>query len=48
MKKAEELLKIDNMFTTKNIEYQHLVSQAIRAHKLFKRDVDYVVKQGKL
>ncbi len=48
MKKAEELLKIDNMFTTKNIEYQHLVSQAIRAHKLFKRDVDYVVKERKV
>ncbi len=48
MKKVEELLKLDNMFTTKNIEYQHLAIQAIRAHHLFNRDVDYVVKQGKV
>ncbi len=48
MKKAEELLKLDNLFTTKNIEYQHLLLQAIRAHHLFKRDVDYVVKGGKV
>ncbi len=45
---AEKLLKIDNMFTTKNIEYQHHVTQAIRAKYLFKSDVDYVVKDGKI
>lgn len=48
MKRIEELLSIDNMFTPKNIEYQHLVTQAIRAHYLFRRDVDYVVRQGKV
>ncbi len=47
-KHVEELLKLDNMFTAKNIEYQHLALQAIRAHHLFSRDVDYVVKQGKV
>ncbi|MBU1077125.1 MAG: preprotein translocase subunit SecA, partial [Spirochaetes bacterium] len=48
MKHAEQLLKIDNMFTAQNIEYQHHVTQAIRARYLFKRDVDYVVKDGKV
>ena len=48
MRNVEKLLKIDNLFTAKNIEYQHLVIQAIRAHYLFKRDVDYVVKDGKV
>ncbi|MDD5066166.1 MAG: preprotein translocase subunit SecA [bacterium] len=45
---AESLMKIDNIFTTKNIEIQHLLSQSIRAHFLFKRDVDYMIKDGKV
>lgn len=48
MKHIEQLLKIDNMFTSKNIEFQHHVTQAIRAKHLFSRDVDYVVKEGKV
>ena len=48
MKHSEELLKIDDMFNAKNIEYQHHISQAIRAHYLFNRDVDYIVKDNKV
>ncbi len=48
MSKAESLLKIDNIYTTKNIEFQHLLVQSLRAHYLFNRDVDYMVKDGKV
>ncbi|MBN1899181.1 MAG: preprotein translocase subunit SecA [Spirochaetes bacterium] len=48
MKNVEDLLNIKNMFTPKNIEKQHLVIQALRAYHLFKRDVDYVVNDGKV
>ncbi len=48
MKKVEKLLKLDTLFSPKTINYLHYVIQAIRAHYLFKRDVDYVVKGGKV
>ena len=46
--KVEELLKIDNLYDPENIELLHHVNQALRAHMLFKRDVDYVVKDGEV
>ena len=46
--KAENLLKVDNIFDPKNIELLHHINQALKAHKLFKRDVDYIVKQGEV
>ncbi len=46
--KCEELLKIDNLFDPKNITFQHHILQALRAHHLFKRDVDYIVKDGQV
>ncbi len=42
--RCEEILKIDNLFDPKNITYQHHVLQALKAHELFKRDVDYIVR----
>ncbi len=42
--KAENLLKVDNIFDPKNIELLHHINQALKAHALFKRDVDYIVK----
>ncbi|MGD2012604.1 MAG: preprotein translocase subunit SecA [Desulfobacterales bacterium] len=44
--KAEKLLKVDNIFDPKNIELLHHINQALKAHALFKRDVDYIVKDG--
>ncbi|MCK5236414.1 MAG: preprotein translocase subunit SecA, partial [Deltaproteobacteria bacterium] len=44
--KVEELLKIDNLYDPKHIETLHHVTQALRAHAIFKIDVDYVVKEG--
>ena len=46
--KVEELLKIKNLFDPKQMEILHHVNQALRAHRLFKRDVDYVVKDGEV
>jgi preprotein translocase subunit SecA len=46
--KAERLLGVDNLFDPQSIELVHHVLQALRAHHLFKRDVDYVVKDGEV
>jgi preprotein translocase subunit SecA len=46
--KAENLLKVDNIFDPKNIELLHHVNQALKAYALFKRDVDYIVKNGEV
>jgi len=46
--RAEKLLKTDNLYDPKNIELLHHVNQALRAHTLFKKDVDYIVKDGEV
>ena len=46
--KIEKLLKVDNLYDPRNMEILHHVNQALRAHALFKRDVDYVVKDGEV
>ncbi|RME66079.1 MAG: preprotein translocase subunit SecA, partial [Nitrospirae bacterium] len=46
--KVEKLLGVENLFEPANIELVHHVLQALRAHHLFKRDVDYVVKDGQV
>jgi len=45
---VEKLIKVENLYDPRNIETLHHVNQALRAHTLFKRDVDYVVKDGKV
>ncbi|MGB8720217.1 MAG: DEAD/DEAH box helicase, partial [Desulfobacterales bacterium] len=46
--KAEKLLQVDNLYDPKNIELLHHINQALKAHSLFKRDVDYIVKNGEV
>ncbi len=46
--RAEKLLKVDNLFEPRNMEILHHVNQALKAHTLFKRDVDYLVKDGQV
>jgi preprotein translocase subunit SecA len=46
--KAEKLLQVDNIYDPKYIELLHHVNQALKAHTLFKRDVDYIVKDGQV
>src|SRR6056297_329370 len=46
--KMEKLLGVDNLYAQNNMNSQHHIIQALRAHKMFKRDVDYVVKDGEV
>ena len=46
--KVEKLLGISNLYDPANIEINHHVQQALRAHVLFHRDKDYVVKDGQV
>lgn len=45
---VEQLLEIDNLYDPVNIEKVHHINQALRAHVIMKRDVDYVVKEGQV
>jgi preprotein translocase subunit SecA len=46
--KCERLLGLPNLYDPQHIETIHHVYQALRAHTLYKRDVDYVVKNGEV
>ncbi|MEW6410323.1 MAG: preprotein translocase subunit SecA [Nitrospirota bacterium] len=46
--KVEQLLGVGNLYDPSNMELVHHVLQALRAHTLFKHDVDYVVKDGQV
>jgi len=46
--KVEKLLNITNLYDPRHVNILHHVNQALRAHHLFKRDVDYVVKDGEV
>jgi preprotein translocase subunit SecA len=46
--KVERLLNLGNLFDPANMDFTHHVHQALRAHALFQRDVDYVVKDGEV
>ncbi len=46
--KAEQLIKVENLYDPRNIETLHHINQALKAHTLFKRDVDYIVKEGEV
>jgi len=45
---AEKVLKADNLYDPKYIELLHHINQGLKAHTLFKRDVDYIVKHGEV
>jgi preprotein translocase subunit SecA len=46
--KVERMLGVQNLYDPVNIELVHHVVQALRAHAMYKRDVDYVVKEGEV
>ncbi len=48
VQKVEKLLKVPNLYDPRNIETLHHVNQALKAHALFKKDVDYVLKDGQV
>ena len=48
IKKAEEFFHLDNLSDPENSTTAHHINQAIKAHGIMKRDVDYVVKDGEV
>ncbi len=44
----EKLLGVENLFAANNIQLVHHVNQALRAHTLYKRNVNYLVEEGKV
>jgi len=45
---AEKSLHIDNLYDIKHMDLIHAINQALKAHHLFKKDVDYMIKDGKV
>ncbi|WP_319588625.1 preprotein translocase subunit SecA [uncultured Desulfobulbus sp.] len=43
---GEKLLEVDNLYDPRNINQLHHINQALKAHFIFQRDVDYIVKNG--
>jgi len=48
IKMMEQLLNVENIYTDKGFEEVHHIEQALRAHAIYQRDVDYVVKDGEI
>jgi preprotein translocase subunit SecA len=46
--RIEHLLKVDNLYDPKYVDFLHHINQALKAHEFFARDVDYIVKDGKV
>ncbi len=46
--RLEKLVNVDNLYDSKCIELLHHIDQGLKAHHLFKRDVDYVVKDNQV
>ena len=46
--KVERLLGVHNLYDPRHIDMLHHVNQALKAHSIFKRDVDYVIKEGEV
>ncbi len=48
IERVEQRLNVGNLYNPANIAWLHHVSQALRAHTLYKRDVNYLVDEGKI
>jgi len=48
IEKAEKLFGVDNLYSMENAILAHHLDQALKAHNLFEKDVDYVVKDGEI
>ena len=48
VKKAEQYFAVENLTAPDNITIQHHINQAIKAHGIMKRDIDYVVREGEV
>ncbi len=45
---SEKFLNVKNLYDLSHMDLIHSINQALKAHHLFKRDVDYMVKEGKV
>jgi preprotein translocase subunit SecA len=45
---VERLLNVENLYDLENMDLIHGVNQGLRAHHLFKRDVEYLIKDGQI
>jgi len=45
---SEKILHVDNLYDLAHMDMVHNINQALKAHFLFKRDVDYMVKDGQV
>src|SRR5699024_9607670 len=48
IKKAEDYFKVENLAAAENMTLVHHIEQAIKAHGVMKKDIDYVVKDGQV
>ncbi|HEY2744197.1 MAG TPA: preprotein translocase subunit SecA [Polyangia bacterium] len=48
VERVEKKLNLVNLYDPENIEWLHHVTQALRAHTLYKKDVNYLVEEGKV
>ncbi len=48
MRRAEGLAGVESFYTVGNMEWPHLIDQSLKAHFLYKRDVNYVVENGEI
>jgi len=46
--KLEGILNIENLYDPRYVDFLHHINQALKAHQLFARDVDYIVKDGQV
>lgn len=46
VKRVEQILKIDNLYSPEYVELTHFLNQALKAKELFKRDRDYLVRDN--
>ena len=48
VERVEEITGLDNLYSPQNFRYIHALNQALKAQNLFKRDVDYMLKDGQI
>jgi preprotein translocase subunit SecA len=46
--KVEKALRVDNLYAIENVRLLHHTNQSLKAHALFKKDVEYVVRDGEV
>ena len=48
VREAERLAGVESFYTAGNMEWPHLIDNSLKAHYLYKHDVNYVVKEGRV